>query len=336
MKYLLQLSGKSTFVVLLVFCLANITKAQGETVPKNLFEALQQQNLPTRISAKDLTKDWYVADIRNDNSFIGAFASNYKLSSYASLAMISLYFTQGNVFTFSGRDYLVAYQIMPPADVVERKFYSDENPRANNHDVDAMSPILFSDASLSLSLLSLTESQNFNRLKTFDPEKDFVSKPAFEREMSMSNLKQIALVMLMYQQDYDNKLPPMVAARSVSQMEYTSPGKTTPATTVQSRLRPYIDDTKIFLQPITQRPYLPNYNLSGKSYEQLDSPSKVLLLFEDAPDADGIRCVVYADGHAEELTEVEFQKERKAQGISESGYPSAAKPTQKAKATPKT
>jgi len=43
----------------------------------------------------------------------------------------------------------------------------------------------------------------------------------------------------------------------------------------------------------------------------------------------GTRNVVYPDGHVQELSEEKFQRERKAQGISESGYSPVVKATQK-------
>jgi len=69
---------------------------------------------------------------------------------------------------------------------------------------------------------------------------------------------------------------------------------------------------------------------------KIDSPATTFLFYEDEPDADGMRCVVYADGHAKALTEEQFQWQRQAQGISESGYPSAAKATKKTKPKPGT
>jgi prepilin-type processing-associated H-X9-DG protein len=90
-------------------------------------------------------------------------------------------------------------------------------------------------------------------------------------------------------------------------------------------LQPYTHNTEIFLQPTTHRPYLPNYKVSRWPDSKFGNPSETFLFFEDAPSADGKRSVVFADGHVETLTESQFQWRRKAQGISESGYPSAAK-----------
>lgn len=89
------------------------------------------------------------------------------------------------------------------------------------------------------------------------------------------------------------------------------------------------------MQPVTQRPYLPNYKLSRLSEAQVTNPSRIFLFYEDAPDAGGMRNVAYADGHVLALSEAEFQSQRKAQGISASGYPPAARVIHKAKATPK-
>jgi len=60
----------------------------------------------------------------------------------------------------------------------------------------------------------------------------------------------------------------------------------------------------------------------------IDNPAAIILFYEDAPDANGMRNVAYADGHVAAISEAEFQRERKAQGISESGYPPVVKTTQ--------
>lgn len=106
-------------------------------------------------------------------------------------------------------------------------------------------------------------------------------------------------------------------------------GNATSETTVQTCLYPYTRIIEIFLQPETHRPYLPNYKISRKDVAQITSPYSTILFYEDAPSSDGKRAVAYLDGHVARIEEDEFQRQREAQGISASGFPSAMKPARK-------
>ena len=119
--------------------------------------------------------------------------------------------------------------------------------------------------------------------------------------MSQANLKQIGLAMMQYSQDWDDTYPPMIAARSANDIPPPPPpgsysNCSNENATVQDRLAPYTKDSQIFLQPVTGRPYLPNYKVSRKPASQFKNPSQTFLFYEDAPNLAGTRNVVYADG----------------------------------------
>lgn len=139
--------------------------------------------------------------------------------------------------------------------------------------------------------------------------------------VSQSNLKQVALGIFMYTQDYDEKYPPMVAARTAKNIREVPSSQITARSSVFTRLQPYLKSTQICLQPSTHHPYIPNYKISRHSTNHVKHPASTFLFYEDAPDDAGMRNVAYADGHVKAITEAEFQRERKAQGISVSGYP---------------
>jgi hypothetical protein len=261
---------------------------------------------------------------------------------------------------FGEQRYLVAYHLLPAShsDYFNGQEYLINKWRQRG---ERITPQFLKDTLLALSLLSFAPDRDFYEIKQFNPSTDITvapTKTVLDRQESLTNLKQIALALFMYVQDYNETLPPMVAARSADEIKdfYKIPGipyssdlppppppeyprersmKITATTSIQNRLMPYVRNKMLFLQPATHRPYLPNYKISRLSDAEIDNPATTFLFYEDAPDAGGMRCVAYADGHAKALSEAEFQRERKAQGISESGYPSAAKPAQKAKATPK-
>lgn len=347
---------KGTFLLLLVFTLSGAAMAQygggrgrdrfgggprmaqqAAQPPENLFKAMQAQGVASTITAGQLTADWGVitlGELGLLNPTVSAYFGYYNGGSLQPM----LYYTNGEVLSFGGQTYLAAYTLQEFSDPDQRtaqQYYEDQFRRMTP---ERRTPQLLKDSVLALSLLSLNQSESFHLIQQFDPTADIVTAPskmAIDRDISLSNLKQIGLATMMYVQDYDEKYPPMVAARSVNQISPSFRNTITAATTVQSRLLPYIKDTRFFLQPVTQRPYLPNYKLSKVPMANVKDPSHILLFYEDAPDAEGMRNVAYADGHAETITEAEFQRERIAQGISASGYPPAARPRHKAKATPK-
>lgn len=352
MKQLMRVCCKSTFMALLLVVLSNVAMAQfgnkrqrghseigsgmGQVVPgsgsmmassipqNNLYEAMKAQQVPSMIHVEDMTADWHVISV-NGPDYYGYRGNN-------------LYYTHGNVFIFGGQKFLVAYHLQESSDPDQRAAQQYFLAQVGKSDSQRTIPLLLKKSQLALSLFALNQTPSFHEIANFDPAKDIAAAPPkvlIDRRISQSSLKQIALGIFMYEQDYDETLPPMVAARSAEHLMYLPSSKTTSVPTVQNILQPYLKSTEIFLQPTTHRPYLPNYKISRLPLSKIDDPSRTFLFYEDAPDADGKRNVAFADGHVEAMEERQFQWRRKEQGISESGYPSAAKPVHKAKAVPK-
>lgn len=103
-------------------------------------------------------------------------------------------------------------------------------------------------------------------------------------DRSSENMKKLALAYFMYNEAHQDTLPDM----------------STPAT-VKEALLPYVSPTEqsgdIFVNPSTGRPYQPNTLLSNMPDANFDAPSITILFYEDTPYDDGMRGVVYADGH---------------------------------------
>jgi len=315
MKQFLSMAYKSTFVVLLVFVQSNIAPVQADNPQKNLLVAFKSRGVPVTISAGQLTTDWcefIVGDpgaslpgLGNDNGYTPP----------------TLYYTNGDVRSYGSQSYLVAYHLQKS---------SDPNFRAvQEYYMNQSAPLLLKDSLLVLSPLPLSRIQIFNYIEKFRPTAEIVTVPSkilFVRRLSQSNLKQIFTGVKNYLLDNDGKLPLMIPAKSTDEiMASFSPGmpdgKTFPET-AQGAIFPYVKDIVVLFQPATQRIYLPNYQLSAKSMKAIKNPSHTFLFYEDAPDSDGMRNVLYVDGHVAAITESEFQKQRKAQDISKSGFPS--------------
>lgn len=311
MKHILRNLGKSTFVVLLIGALAAAARAQtGE--PANLYEALKDQHISTQMKAQDLTADWHVITAGTTNLLLA-------LTNSRDMPYQMYYYTNGKIFPFGKQRYLVVYHTRDKSDFQKRSESEDEKDKG----------FLLKNAVLELSLLPLNDTQSIHEVAQFDPQTDLLEPEVVAHADSMSNLKQIGLALLMYTQDYDEKIPPMVAARSADEIP-NFPAPSDGVATVQSRLLPYTRNGEIFLQPQTHRPYLPNYKISRLGLDQIKTPPfQTFAFYEDAPDSEGKRAVLYLDGHVARIDEEEFQRQRKAQGISKSGYPSAMKPVRK-------
>jgi hypothetical protein len=103
------------------------------------------------------------------------------------------------------------------------------------------------------------------------------------------NLKQYALALLMYQQDYDEKLPPMVKPAQV-----------------HSRVMPYTKNASVFKCPDTGETYLPNPALNYMSQARITAPASTMMLRDAKPHALGsgnVWNVAYADGHVKQVSQ---------------------------------
>jgi prepilin-type processing-associated H-X9-DG protein len=122
--------------------------------------------------------------------------------------------------------------------------------------------------------------------------------PAGTDQVSNSNLKQIGLALLMYSQDFDEKLPPMRSAAGV-----------------KKAISPYIRNAAVFIQPGTKQPYRPNTFLSHRSVATFKTPASMMAFFEASPASDGTRGVLFLDGHVKRFPEAAWPALRRASHI---------------------
>lgn len=118
--------------------------------------------------------------------------------------------------------------------------------------------------------------------------------------VSKGNLKQIAIGMLQYAQDFDERFPPMADT-----------------TILKSSIRPYLatqtvvnglpiwkpfSNSKVdslFIDPETEQQYIPNSWLSHRSLLSLSNPAGVAAVYGPSLDNRGLRAVAFADGHVD-------------------------------------
>jgi hypothetical protein len=91
----------------------------------------------------------------------------------------------------------------------------------------------------------------------------------------MQNGKQIALAMLMYNQDYDELFPPADGD-------------------IQNLIQPYLKNSNIFLDPLTNRPIFELNPYKNPSLSSFTTPSTTAMGYLTGP---GGRAIIYVDGH---------------------------------------
>ena len=94
------------------------------------------------------------------------------------------------------------------------------------------------------------------------------SKEKAQGSAASSNMKQIALAVMMYAQDYDQVLPPMADAEKFRKV-----------------ILPYIKNHAVFTSPATGKPFRPNPRLSGRKLASLGNASSVVILYSGRPGA---------------------------------------------------
>lgn len=117
------------------------------------------------------------------------------------------------------------------------------------------------------------------------------AKESAKRTATLSNAKQLALGMLMYQTDYDDIAP---YAQSTAAVKYVT--------------EPYLKNNDLWK---SQNPnggeFLFNMALAGVEQTEIPEPAETPMFFEKNAWPDGKRVVAFADGHAKVLTAEEWK-----------------------------
>lgn len=117
------------------------------------------------------------------------------------------------------------------------------------------------------------------------------AKQSVDQAATLSNIKQLALGTLIYENDYDDLMP---LAQSTAQ--------------VAKEIEPYIKTETVWktLNPNGGR-ILFNTNLSAVNSSSIPDPAKTPMFFEQNAWPDGRRAVAYTDGHAKLEDQVAWQ-----------------------------
>ena len=287
----------------------------------NLFDALDLRGIAQNLRGKDLTAAWRM--MRAGTSPEQMQLWQMMTHNQTPPDFDALFYTRGDVIQVGGESYLVVYRAESERDPqkIQRRQTRAQMRTSRGEAPDTR---IEESTSLVLSLLNLKVAGNLSEIRAFDPARDLLTDAAKlknkvrdTREDSQMNLKQMALALKQYVQDYDEKLPPMRAAQSAAQVRAFGTGSgnwnnITAQTPVQLRLLPYARNVQIFLHPGTGRPYLPNWRISRMNESQIENPAQTILFYEDAPDSENKRNVAFEDGHVEAVDEVKWKRIAKA------------------------
>jgi prepilin-type processing-associated H-X9-DG protein len=278
--------------------------AQGD-----LRELLYRDGAPTKV--KDLGPGWWSVAITRSTSGspggIGAMASGG--SDQTPLVV----FTRGEILNVGALKLLVTYRISQPATdyVGMMKFFDDPGrgaaPKSFSDVMEMIAPAPTPESELLTELVDMSSIASLQPLGAFDTARiprnavqmsamaiqAAVLFPVFAQARakaratsSISNLKQIALGMLMYAQDYDERLPPMASLPQLKKAIY-----------------PYTKNEQLFQCPIPGSAYTTNPAASKLPAAAIESPAQFILVYESKPDSSGTRGIAFADGHVQRVRE---------------------------------
>ncbi|MDR3690126.1 MAG: hypothetical protein P4L46_12150 [Fimbriimonas sp.] len=116
--------------------------------------------------------------------------------------------------------------------------------------------------------------------------------PGDGQSAQLSNLKQVALATIMYENDYDDVYPAAQGTKAVQFVTY-----------------PYLKNGAVWksLNPNGGKIVF-NVGLAGVSSTALPEPANTVMFYESKPWPDGRRGVAFADGHCKFLSEEEWRK----------------------------
>jgi len=218
------------------------------------------------------------------------------------------YLTQGYSLTVGETCFLIVYAPEP----IDLESYQKQiekasiPPKPARLTPDTIMKIGFIDLAKTLPEMKNLESAKATALieaseATTQQIEDSVFKQASEKAqaaVSLSNLKQLALALLMWAEDHNEKLPDMPTAEKI-----------------KATLLPYAKDEDIFASPFNGKPYKYNNSLAGKGVGQPEIPWQTVTFYEDSPDSYELRGVAYLDGHAKRVKESDWHNIQQQSGM---------------------
>ncbi len=285
------------FILLALLTLCGLAFAQE--APASLATLLSGNLAPLRITGQELTNPgWFRFTVAGSE---GSGTSTLQ-SMAGQMGASSIFYTRGLVVEVTPPiRYLVAYA--RPALVV-----SLQEMMERGEPLPPQPPITLA-TGLPLCLLDLRTIGSLKDIREVDPRQEMLADKAalnvYEEarmkalvQVSLNNLRQIAIAIMMWTQDHDEVLPPMTTAAAM-----------------RTVLKDYDGNEKLWLQPVVDEPYQPNPTLAGTALGDIRDPTTMILAYEAKPWPNGMRCVAFVDGHVEVMTEERWKAAKAKSGM---------------------
>jgi hypothetical protein len=272
----------------------------GWTMPgqaTELKEVISGKKIPFVLQLKSLGDDWRRISLGSaGGGETGAwmqFVAGGGISS-------NVYYTRGETVPVEGKLMLVAYR----PKIEEMSFVDIMSGKTPE-----MRGALSAESLLTLSLINLETATSLDDIRPFNLQQELEESkkqteklgeltkvrpgPGVEEDTSsLGNLKQLALALLMYADDYDEMLPDLKTPENMKQA-----------------LLPYLRDDSIFSDPAGGKAYGVNSGLSQKNINDIAAPADTVVFYETrAGEKTGLRGVAFLDGHTQLVDDARWQQ----------------------------
>ena len=221
---------------------------------------------------------------------LGAHVGN-QAETNAKYRLAQCYWTNGDTVRAVNREFLVTYKL----DVELLEAIAQNSTLVDGGEPKAKAP----EPSLKINLVALDSIQSVapcpdltkkDLLKSYG-NPDWQITPPMRTESqqtsTVSNVKQVALGMIMYTNDWDDYCPYPQSSKAAWYVEY-----------------PYVKNINVF-KTLNPKGGMIRFNMgiAGASTTSIASPADTVLLFESEPWPDGRRVVAFCDGHVKLVNE---------------------------------
>lgn len=274
---------------------AQISGANANPADTTLDRVLAGREMPLSLTAKQLTGDYRRMVVNGPGGI--ASLQNLFVGAKAGVEM-GLYFSKGDTVTAGGETYLVAYR---PQFIIDPSLFNGHGHGQNEAVVPRK---LRPNMTLSLSLLNLRTNSRFDDIRAFDSKRDMES-PQESSEASVRNLTALGRGMMTYLQGRGQGAMPVMGAAL------------TPA--IQRKFYPFVHDQNLWIQPATEESYRPNPRVSNLNVNRISNRKFLYAFAEPTPGSDGMRGVLFLDGHVERVNAERWRRVQNVMPIARTG-----------------
>jgi hypothetical protein len=260
--------------------------------------------VPHTIKLKELTSDWRRASIGGEMMLGMGGMMQSMMQAFGSMfggGGSDVIYTRGTTIRLGTDQFLIGYRLPSSGIDFASLMAMGGAGGAGERPPPEPKPIT-PETELTLVLINMRAVASIGEIRTFSMEEamkparpgllDVFDKAKEKAQVSTaeSNMKQLAVAMMMYVQDYDEVLPPMQDSAKLREL-----------------LLPYVRNKDIFISPATGQPFRANPHLSKRRVASLD-PTGVVTLYSSAPEPDGTRLVARLDGVVRRVGAAEWDK----------------------------